>query len=340
MVKKKILWAIGHGEIVFLFLFLLFYVIFSNIATGFSSSGILHLILLVGAELGIITIGMSLLIISGEIDLSVASVFVFSTFITLTATNRGVPFALAALIALSCGCLIGLLNGCLTVKLRIPSFIVTLGGLLLWRAIVAGITSGEPTFYEREPSLFLSSLSGQVGLVPKLFFWFVGLAVIFSIVLTRTKFGNWVFAVGGDKETARALGVRADRVKIACFMITSTLAAFAGVAYLGHSSYLDPVVATGIELEVIASVVMGGILLSGGTGNLINAIVCAFVLKEIQIGMGVYGIPVVYYKVVIGALLVISVIGNRQIIQRMTKAMAGIRNSGKTTEVVSSFDED
>lgn len=104
-------------------------------------------------------------------------------------------------------------------------------------------------------------------------------------------------------------------------MITSTLAAFAGVAYLGHSRYLDPIVATGIELEVIASVVMGGILLSGGAGSLINAIICAFVLKEIQTGMGVYGIPVAYYKVAIGALLVVTVIGNRQIIQRITKTI-------------------
>ena len=319
--KEKILSITGRGEIVFPLLFLLFYVIFSNVATGFSSLGILHLMLLTGAELGIIAIGMSLLIISGEIDLSVASVFVFSTFIALTVVNKGLPFPLAALIALVCGCSIGFLNGCLVVKLRIPSFIVTLGGLLLWRAIVAGITSGEPTFYEGGPSLLLSSLGGKVGVVPNLFFWFLGLAIIFSIILTRTKFGNWVFAVGGDKETARALGVKADKVKIMCFMITSTLAAFAGVAYLGYSHYLDPIVATGLELETIASVVMGGILLSGGAGSLINAVICAFVLKEIQTGMAVYGIPVAYYKVAIGVLLVVTVIGNRQIIGRITRTM-------------------
>ena len=313
MVKKKILWAIGHGEIVFLFLFLLFYVIFSNIATGFSSSGILHLILLVGAELGIITIGMSLLIISGEIDLSVASVFVFSTFITLTATNRGVPFALAALIALSCGCLIGLLNGCLTVKLRIPSFIVTLGGLLLWRAIVAGITSGEPTFYEREPSLFLSSLSGQVGLVPKLFFWFVGLAVIFSIVLTRTKFGNWVFAVGGDKETARALGVRADRVKIACFMITSTLAAFAGVTYLGTMKWFMSRVGMtqsgyGLELETICVAIMGGASFAGGVGSIPAACLAALAFSSFKNGFILMGISSYWLDVFAAILLITFVI--------------------------------
>jgi ribose/xylose/arabinose/galactoside ABC-type transport system permease subunit len=129
-----------------------------------------------------------------------------------------------------------------------------------------------------------------------------------------------VFAAGGNKEIARALGVRVDRVKLACFMITSTLAAFAGVAYIGRSNYLDPIVATGVELEAIASVVMGGILFSGGAGNLTNAIICAFLLKEVQAGMGVYGIPVVYYKVAIGALLILTVIANRQIIRRITKA--------------------
>ena len=311
--KKKILWTIGHGEIVFPLLFLLFYVIFSNIATGFSSSGILHLILLLGAELGIITIGMSLLIISGEIDLSVASVFVFSTFITLIATNRGLPFPLAALIALSCGCLIGLLNGCLTVKLRIPSFIVTLGGLLLWRAIVAGITSGEPTFYEREPSLFLSSLSGQVGLVPKLFFWFLGLAVIFSIVLTRTKFGNWVFAVGGDKETARALGVRADRVKMACFMITSTLAAFAGVTYLGTMKWFMSRVGMtqsgyGLELETICVAIMGGASFSGGVGSIPAVCLAALAFSSFKNGFILMGISSYWLDVFAAILLIIFVI--------------------------------
>jgi len=318
-VKEKIVHVLGRGEIVFALLFLVFYVVFSNITTGFCSLSMFHIILLTGAELGIIAIGMSLLIISGEIDLSVASVFVFSTFITLTAVNRGLPFPLAALLALACGCSIGFLNGFITLRFKVPSFIVTLGGLLLWRALVAGITYGEPTFYKGEPSLLLNALGGKVGFVPGLFFWFLGLAVIFTITLTRTRFGNWVFAAGGDKETARALGVRVDRVKLTCFMITSTLAAFAGVAYIGGSSYLDPIVATGVELEAIASVVMGGILFSGGAGNLANAIICAFILKEVQVGMGVYGIPVVYYKVAIGALLILTVIGNRQIMRRITR---------------------
>jgi len=123
-----------------------------------------------------------------------------------------------------------------------------------------------------------------------------------------------VFATGGDKDTAKALGVNTYRVKLTCFMISSGLAAFAGVAYLGYANYLDPIIATGVELEAIASAVIGGVLLTGGVGSILSAAICALLLKEIQVGIMTYGIPVEYYRVFVGALLVIGVIINRQVI--------------------------
>jgi len=318
--KEKITRILGRSEVIAIFLFLLFFIIFSNICTDFVSIDMFNIILLLGAELGIIAIGESLLIISGEIDLSVASVYVFSIFISLKLTNMGLPFPLSALIALAVGCFIGLLNGFITLRFKIPSFIVTLGGLLFWRALVAGITYGEPTYYEGGPSLLLGLLGGKIGFIPILFLCFLGFGIIFSILLTRTKFGNWVFATGGNRDTARALGVNTDRVKLTCFMIASGLAAFTGVSYIGHTNYLDPIIATGIELEAIASAVMGGVLLTGGVGSILSATICAFLLKVIQVGIMTYGIPVVYYKVVVGALLVIATITNSQIIRRLTKA--------------------
>ncbi len=317
--KEKIIRVLTHREIIAIFLFLLFFIIFSNISAGFFSTRMLYVILLIGAELGIIAIGEALLITSGEIDLSVASVLVFSNFIALTLTNSGLPFPISVLIALAFGFLAGFLNGFITLRFKIPSFIVTLGGLLFWRAALAGLTYGEPTYYEEEPSFLFNLLGGKIGFVPRLFFWFLGFGVIFSILLTRTRFGNQVLATGGDKETARALGVNTDKIKLMCFMITSALAAFAGTAYLARSSYLDPIVATGVELEAIASAVIGGTMLTGGIGSIPSVAICAFLLKEIQVGIGTYGIRVEYYNVVVGALVVVAAIINSQIIRRIIK---------------------
>jgi len=315
LMKEKITRILGRSEIIVTFLFLLFFVFFSNICTDFFSIDMFSIILLLGAELGIIAIGEALLMISGEIDLSVASVYVFSIFITLELMNVvGLPFLLSALIAVAFGCLIGLLNGFITLRFKIPSFVVTLGGLLFWRSIISGITNGEPIYYKGGPSLFMGLLGEKIGFIPILFFWFLGFGIIFSILLTRTKFGNWVFATGGDRDTARALGVNTDRVKLTCFMISSGLAAFAGVAYLGYANYLDPIIATGVEMEAIASAVLGGVLLTGGVGSIFSTAICALLLKEIQVGTMTYGIVVEYYRVFVGVLLVIGVIINRQVI--------------------------
>jgi len=187
------------------------------------------------------------------------------------------------------------------------------------RGLLIGVFGGHFFSYKGGPSLLLGLLGGKIGFIPILFLWLLGFGIIFSILLTRTKFGNWVFATGGDRDTARALGVNTDRVKLTCFMIASGLAAFAGVTYLSYANYLDPIVATGVELETIASALVGGVLLTGGVGSILSAAICAFLLKEIQVGIMTSGIPVEYYNVVVGVLLVIGVIINRQVIRKVTK---------------------
>ena len=286
---------------------------FTSFYREFIGPHILPGILLTGSTLGIMAIGMSLLIISGEIDLSVASVYGWGVFLATIPTNMGLPFPLSVLIALAFGCLVGFLNGFITLKFKIPSFITTLASMWILRGIEIGIFGQGFFSYKAGPSLLLSSLSGKVGLVPKLFFWFLGLAVIFSIVLTRTKFGNWVFAVGGDKETARALGVRADRVKMACFMITSTLAAFAGVTYLGTMKWFMSRVGMtqsgyGLELETICVAIMGGTSFFGGVGSIPAVGLAALAFSSFKNGFILMGISSYWLDVFTAILLIIFVI--------------------------------
>jgi len=301
-------------------LFIAFFILFSNVARGFFSPSMLTVILLTGAELGTLTIGITLLLISGEIDLSVASVFVFSDYVVLILSSFGIPLPICFIFALVYGAFAGYLNGFLTMKFSIPSFVVTLGTLIFWRSAVAGLTNGEPTYYTGGDSVLLRILGGQIGIFPNQFLWLLVFVVIFSVILNHSQFGNHILATGGNKEVARALGVDTYKIKRLCFMISSTLASFAGISYLARSSYLDPIVATGMEFEAIAATVIGGTLLSGGSGTIVGATICAFLLKEIQIGAGTYGIKAEYYKVAVGILLVISAIINNLITRKIFKA--------------------
>jgi len=301
-------------------LFIIFFVLFSNIAEGFFSASMLNVILLTGAELGTLAIGITLLLISGEIDLSVASVFVFSDYVVLIFSNLGIPLPICVLIALVYGAFAGFLNGFLTLRFRIPSFVVTLGMLIFWRSALAGFTYGEPTYYEGEESIIFKILGGQIGIFPNQFLWSLIFVIIFSCILNYSQFGNHIFATGGNREVARSLGVNTNRTKRMCFIISSMLAAFAGISYLARSSYLDPIVGTGMEFEAIAAVVIGGTLLRGGSGSVVGATICAFLLKEIQIGMGAYGVKAEYYKVAVGILLVIAAVVNNLITRKVFKA--------------------
>ena len=298
------------------------FILFSNISRGFFSFEMLTVILLTGAELATLTIGVTLLIIAGEMDLSIASVFVFSNYVVLVFSNLGVPLPVSALFALAFGVAAGFLNGFLTLRFKIPSFVVTLGTLIFWRSAVAGLTNGEPMYFAGDAgkSVFLRILGGQIGVFPSQFLWFFGFATLFALILNRTRFGNHIFATGGNSEIAKALGVNPDRTKMICFVISGVLAAFAGISFLARSSYLDPIVATGMEFEAVAATVIGGTILTGGSGSIFSAVVCAFLLKELQIGTGAFGVKTEYYKVVVGAMLVVAAVFNMQITRRVFRS--------------------
>jgi simple sugar transport system permease protein len=299
-----------------------FFILFSSTARGFFSFEMLTVILLTGAELATLTIGVTILIIAGEIDLSIASVFVFSNYVVLLLSGLGVPLPISALLALAFGFAAGFLNGFLTLRFKIPSFVVTLGTLIFWRSAVAGLTNGEPMYYAGDvgKSIFLKILGGQIGIFPAQFLWFLGFAVLFALILSHTRFGNHIFATGGSSEIAKALGVNSDRTKMTCFVISGMLAAFAGVSFLARSSYLDPIVGTGMEFEAVAATVIGGTILTGGSGSIFSAVVCALLLKELQIGAGAFGVKTEYYKVVVGALLVVAAVFNMQITRRVFRS--------------------
>ncbi len=290
-----------------------FFVLFSFLSDRFLSLDNLTSTFTMAAELGIITVGMTVLMISGEFDLSVGSIFAVVPMIVAIMINHGVNDFLALLTGLVVGVGTGFLNGLITIKTEIPSFITTLGTMMFWRGILLAVTGGFPIILERN-SVVLKYLGGEIaGGFRYSGLWFIVATVLFWILLERTAYGNWVFAVGGNVGAARALGIPVERVKITNFILSSFLAGIAGLTTFGRFKIVDPTLGTGMELEAIAASVIGGTLLSGGYGSIFGAFIGALMIGMVRSGLVLAGAPAYWYRAFIGVILVVAAVINARI---------------------------
>ena len=260
-------------------------------------------------ELGLIALTMTLLMTSGEFDLSVGSVFGLSPVIMWALFNSGATsIEIAFLVALAIAALIGLLNGWFVTRLEIPSFLVTLGMLLVSRGTALYITDGFPQRTWSAASTPLAKiLVGDFYVGPfRLYmslFWFILTAVGLGYLLTQTKAGNWIQASGGNANAAMARGVNVARTKVYLFILTAVIAAFAGVISSIRTAAANPNSGTGYELEVIAMVVIGGTALTGGRGTIIGTVLGIFILRVMRNGIVLIGVPGLAYNIFIGAII-------------------------------------
>jgi simple sugar transport system permease protein len=260
-------------------------------------------------ELGLIALAMTLLMTSGEFDLSVGSLFGFAPVLMWTLFNGGVTsLPVAFLIGLLMAGVVGLVNGLFVTRLKIPSFLVTLGMLLVVRGTALFVTSGFPQRTWIAGDQWLATLLvgdfyvGPFRIYMSLF-WFIVAVIILGYVLTETKFGNWIQASGGNAHAARARGVNVDRTKVALFILSSMMAAFAGIISSIRTTAANPNSGTGYELEVIAMVVIGGTALTGGRGTIIGTVVGIFILRVMRNGIVLIGVPGLAYNIFIGAII-------------------------------------
>jgi simple sugar transport system permease protein len=260
-------------------------------------------------ELGLIALTMTLLMTSGEFDLSVGSVFGFAPVLMWTLFNSGATsLGIAFVIALVVAALIGLVNGWFVTQLRITSFLVTLGMLLVVRGTALFVTDGFPQRTWSAGSHWLArALVGEfyVGTfrVYMSLFWFIAAIVVLGYVLAQTKVGNWILASGGNASAARARGVNVDRTKVALFMLSAMMAALAGIISSIRTSAANPNSGTGYELEVIAMVVIGGTALTGGRGTIIGTVFGVLILRVMRNGIVLIGVPGLAYNIFIGAII-------------------------------------
>ncbi len=250
-------------------------------------------------------LGMTMVIVSGGIDLSVGSVVALSTVVTAILLRTLDP-ALSALGAVAAGGACGVINGLLITQLRVVPFIVTLGTMLLIRGAAKGLADERRI---EAPLTWLNGLlrtarDGNGVLLPTGIWITLILAVIVAVTLRYTRFGRHLFALGSNERTARLCGVRISRTRIFVYAIGGALAAVAGVMEFSKLSVGDPTVANGLELDVIAAVIIGGGSLSGGRGSVGGTLAGAAIMAVIEIGCSQQGLPNWVQQIVTGSIIV------------------------------------
>lgn len=267
------------------------------------------------AVIGVMAVGVGVLMVAGEFDLSVGSAMTFTAIVMATFVQDGVNVWLAMIICIAMGIGIGLINGLITLKFAIPSFITTLGGLLFYKGAVLiyhGATSLRFAPTDAFKSTFTHDfLVGQVK-VSMLFVWLVIVAIIFSLILHRHKLGNHFFAVGGGERAANAIGVNVFKTKMIAFAICGGCAAFAGVLGTTRVLSVQPGQGAGMELQAIAACVIGGFALKGGRGSILGAFLGAAFIYTISDILILMRLPGYYLDAFIGIFLVLAVIINQR----------------------------
>jgi ribose transport system permease protein len=251
-------------------------------------------------------LGMTMVIVSGGIDLSVGSVVALSTVVTALLLRADAGPALAAVGAVAAGALCGAINGIVITQLRVVPFIVTLGTMLLVRGAAKGLADERRI---EAPITWLNDLvrtvrDGRGLLLPSAIWIAAALAIVIALMLRYTRFGRHLVAIGSSERTARLCGVRINWCKFAVYTLAGAMAALAGVMEFSKLSVGDPTVAVGLELDVIAAVIIGGGSLLGGRGSVVGTIAGAAIMSVIQIGCSQQGLPNWVQQIVTGTIIV------------------------------------
>lgn len=257
-------------------------------------------------EKAMIAFAMALVIISGEIDLSVASIIALTSTVMGYAVQLGFDTPALVMIGLATGLLCGAFNGVLVTGLGLPSIVVTIGTMSLFRGL-SFLILGDQAF-TGYPASFSWFGQGYVWWVFSFeFCLFLALAVIYGIVLHKTNFGRAVYAIGNNQTAALFSGVRVGRVKFVLFLLTGLMAAIASICLTARLGSTRPSIALGWELEVVTMVVLGGVNILGGSGTIPGVVLAALIMGMVTFGFGLLNVPGIVMSIFIG-LLLISVI--------------------------------
>ena len=277
-----------------------------------------------GPEFGIVAIGVGLLMIAGEFDLSVGSVLAFCSLVFTWTNELSINPFIGLLITLAAGVMTGLINGVITVKGKIVSFITTLGAMMFWRGLTLMLSRGEMQAIHLDSyPLFTHLFTGEwFGFLPAQAVWFLLLVIILTLVLHSQRFGNWIFSTGDNTLAARAMAINTDMVKTTTFIIVGVLTAFAAVLQTIRLSAFSSRVGSGWELSAIAAAVVGGTALRGGIGNMIGIFLGALIIIVIENALVLARLPYEWTFMVFGVVILFSLLLDLFIEKRVQRASA------------------
>jgi putative xylitol transport system permease protein len=303
--KSRLAWLTQYGIII---AFLLLCVALTFLNKYFLTPENISNILLQTSINGILAMGMTLVILTGGIDLSVGSVLAFSSIVAATFVTGDNPQSplVALLVGILTGAVLGLINGCIVAYLRIPSFVATLGMLSVARGLTYAYTGGMPV-----PNLSESFLNLGEGFffgVPMPVLIFLLIFAILWVVLNHTTYGRSVYAVGGNVKSARTAGIATKPVIASVYVIAGLLAGLGGLILTARTSSALPQAGVSYELDAIAAVVIGGTSLSGGVGSIAGTLLGALIIGTINNGLDLLGVSSAYQQIVKGCIIVVAVL--------------------------------
>ncbi len=264
---------------------------------------------------GIMALALTIVVIAREIDLSFGSVMAVGAWVFIAV---GQP-ELGLIAGVAAGLGVGLLNGIIVVRFGIPSLVATIGTWFFWGGIVLYGTGGTGAGTEFANGFVTKLLTGRAfhGYIPAEFLWMIGIAILLWVLLNRHRFGAHVYLVGDNDQSARMMGVRTGRVRIASFGLVGLCAGFAGIASTLESHYFWPTVGSGAMLPTVAAVFLGGTSIFGGRGTIFGTVIGAFVIEAIEPGIVSLGWTGLLTQVIDGAVIVCALVMQAFVMKRV-----------------------
>lgn len=339
--KQTKLYLTLRPHLIILCALLLLMVIMSVIAPNFLSQGNLLDILRVNSIKGIMSIAMTLVLLTGGIDLSVGSTFAVSGAVTASLIMGGYSdyitsnlfkcnTYLAILIGLGAAALIGLINGLVITRLKVEPFIATLAMMIFARGITYLYTGGYPINFKPIPDDFAWFGKGYVGAIPSPAIIFLLVVLGGGWLLKYTAFGRSLYAIGGNRETARLSGIPVKRNICLTYVLMGVMAGLAGIIMTSRVASASAVAGESYEMDVIAGVVLGGTLQSGGKGSVFGTVIGIFIFGVIENGLNILGMPTYFKLIIKGIVIIIAVGGSYLLPAARSKSEGGTEHGPKS----------
>ena len=287
--------------------FLVLFILFSVLTPSFYQPSNILDIMLQSSINGVIAVGMTLVVMTKGIDLSVGSIVGLSSMVAASMLPHGLALGVASglLVGLACG----LFNGILIAKLKLPDFIVTLGTMSIFRGFALIYTDGQPIY--GIDKTFRAVFAGKLAEIPTPVLIAIAIAVLVFLLVRYTTAGEQIISVGGNEEAAKLSGIAVDRVKIGVYAISGVLSAVAGFILVARIGAAEPIGGTGFELQAIGASVIGGASLFGGVGNALGSLVGALTLGAMRNGLTLLNVPSFWQFVATGVVVILAVLADQ-----------------------------